>query len=116
MRRHAFLTEHPFQAQPDLGRPDALEVEPLQPAEHGRRRLGNFLGLGGGEDEDDARRRLLEHLQQGVPRLAREHVRLVHDVDLVPIVSGRRVHGPLPQVARVVHAPVRCGVDLHDVE
>jgi hypothetical protein len=44
-------------------------------------------------------------------------VRLVDDVDLVaPFCLGGRVHGPLPQVARVVDAAVRRRVDLDHVE
>jgi hypothetical protein len=66
--------------------------------------------------EHDARRRLLEDLEQRIPRLAREHVRLVDDVDLVVIVARRCVHRSLAQFARVIDAAVRRRVDLDDVE
>ena len=41
---------------------------------------------------------------------------LVNDVDLGARFGARRVHRPLAQVARVVHAAVRRGVELDDVE
>src|SRR2546421_12548638 len=51
-----------------------------------------------------------------ISRLARQHVRFVHDVDLVTALAGGGVHGTLTQVAGVVHAPVRGGIELDDVE
>ncbi len=95
---------------------DAFEIEALQPAEHRRGGLRDLLRVGGGEHEDDARRRLLENLQQRIPRFAREHVRFVDDVHLVAIVARRRVHGALAQVARVVDTAIGRRVDLDDVE
>ena len=69
-----------------------------------------------GEHEDHSRRRLLQDLEQRVPGLAGQHVGLVHDVDLVvPRLRGR-IHGALPQLARVVHPPVARSVDLDHVE
>src|SRR5204863_407296 len=41
---------------------------------------------------------------------------LVHDVHFVATFRGGGVHGALTQIARVVHAPVRGGVELDDVE
>ena len=104
------------QALANLGRTDALEVEALEPAQDRRRGLRDLLRLGRREHEHDARRRLLENLEQRVPRFAREHVRFVDDVDLVAIVAGGRVHRALAQLARVVDAAVRRRVDLDDVE
>src|SRR5690606_12716713 len=94
----------------------APEVEALAAREDRRRGLLDALRLRGREDEDHPRRRLLEDLEERVPRLAGEHVGLVDDVDLVAPLLGRRVHGALAQVARVVDAAVRGGVDLDDVE
>jgi hypothetical protein len=91
--------EHRREAGADLRRADAAQVEALQAAEDRRGRLGDLLRLGGGEHEHHARRRLLEHLEERVPRLAREHVRLVDDVDLVAVLARRRVHGALAQLA-----------------
>ena len=59
---------------------DAPQLEALAARQDGDRDLAD---LGGGEDELRVRRRLLDRLQQGVPRLGREHVHLVQDVDLV---------------------------------
>ena len=84
---HAFRGEHRRQPGADVGGADPLEVEALQPAQHRSRGLRDLLRLGGGEDEHHPWRRLLEDLQQRIPRLAREHVRLVDDVDLVAIVA-----------------------------
>jgi len=108
--------QHGDQAFAHVRRADALEVEPLQPAEHRRGGLGDLLRLGGGKDEDHARGRLLEHLQQRVPRLAREHVRFVDDVHLVAVVAAGGVHRALAQVAGVLDAAVGRRVDLHHVE
>src|SRR5947207_8733316 len=71
------------QALDDGSRADAPEVEALQPGQDRRRALRDLLRLGGGEDEYDRRRRLFENLEQRVPRFARQHVGLVHDIDLV---------------------------------
>ena len=71
--------------------------------------------LGGREDELDVLRRLLDDLEQGVEALARDHVRLVDDEDLVPVPDGRE-RGALPQVAGVVHAAVAGRVHLDHVE
>ena len=92
--------------------PAAAEVEPLAPPDDGRRHL---VRLGRREDEPNAHRRLLEHLQQRVERLAREALRLVDDVDLLAALDrrGRRL---LAEVARVLDAAVRGRVDLDHVE
>lgn len=75
----------------------------------------HLVGLGGGEDELEVRRRLLDQLQQGVEALRGHHVRLVDDVDLVAALD-RREEGPLTQVARVVDTTVRRRVDLDHVD
>ena len=97
-------------------RPDAAEIEPLQSRQDRRGALSDLLRLGRGEYEDDPRRRLLEDLEEGVPRLAGEHMRFVHDVHLVAPLGARGVHRALTQVARVVHTTVGGGVQLHDVQ
>ena len=75
----------------------------------------DLLGLGGGEDELEVLRRLLDDLQQRVEACRRDHVGLVDDVDLVPAAGGPE-EGLLPQLTRVVHTTVRSGVDLDDVD
>ena len=73
------------------------------------------MRLGGGEHEDGLRRRLLERLQEGVPGLFGQHVRLVEDVDL-PAAAGRGVGDALAQVADVVDGAVGGGVHLDHVD
>src|SRR2546422_11080974 len=96
-------------------RPDAPEIEALQAREDRRRALRDLLRLGGREHEHDARWRLFQDLEQGVPRLAREHVRFVDDVHLATSLRRRGVHGALAQVAGVVHTPVPPRVELDHV-
>ena len=102
----------------DLGEPareeiggDGAEVEALAAREHGGRDL---LGIGRGEDEDHVVGRLLERLQEGVEGRPREHVDLVHDVDLVAPARGRVLH-VLAKRPDLLHAVVRRGVDLEHV-
>ena len=59
--------------------------------------------------------RLLDRLEQGVPGVARDLVGLVEDVHLPPQVAGR-IRESLAQLADLVDAAVRGGVDLEDVE
>ena len=96
----------------DLLERRALEVEALAAVDDRRHHL---VRLGGGEDEGGVRRRLLERLQERVPGLAGEHVRLVEDVDL-PVAGCGDVADPLAQVADVVDGAVRGGVHLDHVE
>ena len=107
-----------------LGRADAFQVR----AQHAGRdepervvvgagpdRWEHAVRLGGREDEHQELGRFLDELEQGVETLRRHHVRLVDDVDLVPVPTpGRR--RPVPQVARVVDAAVAGRVDLDHVD
>jgi hypothetical protein len=95
----------------DLIERGPLEVETLAAIDDRRHHL---VGLGGGQHERCVRRRLLERLQEGVPRLPREHVRLVEDVDL-PAPCRWCVADALAQVADVLHRAVRGGVHLDHV-
>ena len=94
-----------------LGR-GAGEVEAVAAVDDRRQHLA---GLGRGQDEDRVRRRLLEGLQERVPRLRREHVRLVEDVDLRAPADRRELDG-VAQLADVVDRVVRRRVHLDDVE
>ena len=75
----------------------------------------DLLGLGRREDELHVVGRLFDELEQRVEALRRHHVRLVEDEDL-EAVSRRREDRPFAEVARVVDAVVRGGIDLDDVE
>ena len=43
-------------------------------------------------------------------------MRFVNDVDLGPGVGARRIHRPLAQIARVIDAAVRRGVELDNIQ
>ena len=75
----------------------------------------HLLRLGGGEDEAQVGRRLLDQLEQGVEALRADHVGLVDDVDLVA-AADRREERLLAQVAGVVDAAVGGRVDLDHVD
>ena len=90
----------------------AAEVESLAAADDRDRHL---LRLGGGQHEAHARRRLLEHLQQRVECRGRQPLSLVDDVDLLAALH-RRGGRLLAELASVLDATVRSGVDLDDVE
>ena len=92
------------------GRP--AEVEAVAAVDDGRQHL---LRLGRREHEDRFRRRLLERLEERVPRLRGEHVRLVEDVDL-RAAGDRRERDLVAQLADVVDRVVRRGVHLDHVE
>ncbi len=118
-RRHGALVDldrlgggDPVQHLGDLLQRGPLEVEAL--AAVGDRRH-HLVRLGGGEDEDRFRRRLLQRLQEGVPGLLGQHVGLVEDVDL-PVAAGRGVGDALAQVADVVDRAVGGGVHLDHVD
>ena len=93
-----------------LGR-DRPEVEALQ---RESTVAGMFARVGGGQDEDDVRGRLLQRLEERVEGGAGEQVHLVDDVDLVA-AAGRRVLDVLAQGADLLDAAVGGGVDLDDV-
>ena len=71
-------------------------------------------GIGRAEDEQDVGRRLLERLEEDVPALL-DALDLVDDEDLLAQVGGRGVDAR-QQLAHVVDAVVRCGVELDDVQ
>jgi hypothetical protein len=64
----------------EILQPRPLEDERLAARAHGRQHLREIRRA---EDEDEVRRRLLDELQERVPRRVRQLVRLVEDVDLV---------------------------------
>ena len=110
--RHALVLRDAFEVLGDGLDRDAAEVEPLAtPDDRGR----HLVRLGRREDEPDADRRLLEHLQQRVERLARQPLRLVDDVDLLAALD-RRGGRLLAELARVVDAAVGGRVDLDHVQ
>ena len=111
-RLASVLVEEARERGGQLVGPDRAEVEALAAGEDGG---GKLPCLGGGEDEDDVGRRLLEGLEEGVERRLREHVDLVDDVDLAAAPGGR-VPGVLAKRPHLVDAAIAGPVDLDDVE
>ena len=101
----------------------------LQQALHGRRGqqaegivvgtrangADDLLRLRGREDENDVLGRLLHDLEQCVRTGGRDHMRLVNNKDAVARF-GRSVVGAVAQLAHVLHAVVRGGVELRHVQ
>ena len=106
------LHEHPLEARRDRLRADELEVVTLAPRQDGD---GDLVHLRRREDELHVGRRLLQRLEERVPRVHAEHVDLVHDEDLEP-VALRPVRHALLELADVVDARVARAVDLLDVD
>jgi hypothetical protein len=77
--------------------------------------LRNVLGLRRGHHEDDVRRRLFQRLEQRVEGGFGDLVRLVENVDLVPVARGG-VAGRVAQFANLVDAAVGGRVDLDHVD
>ncbi len=77
-------------------------------------RRGHGFDLGGGEDEDQARRRFFDDLQQRVEGLARQAVNFVEHDDLVAI-ARRPVLQALGELAHLLDFRVGRGVDLEHV-
>ncbi len=75
----------------------------------------HLVRLGGGEDEHDVFRRLLDDFEQRVESLRCDHMGLVEDEDLVA-VARRSESRAFPQLAGVIHAVVGCGVDFHHID
>jgi hypothetical protein len=69
--------------------------------------------LGGGENEDDVGRRLLQGLEEGVEGGLREHVDLVYEVNLVLAGGGEGYF--VAQAANLVNAAVAGGIELDQV-
>ena len=110
--RPAVGLEDPGELALDLGDRQAADVEALE-ARQDRRREARRLGRG--EHEDDEVGRLLERLEERVPGVLGDLVRLVEDVDLASQFAGR-VGEALAELADVVDAAVAGGVDLDEVE
>ena len=73
------------------------------------------MELGGGKNEHQVFRRLLQNFQKGVEGGGGEHVNLVHNVDPLADVGGG-VHRLVPEGPDLVHAVVGRGVQLQHVQ
>ncbi len=89
-----------------------LQVE-LQAAREHRHR--NLLRVGRRKHELDVLRRLLQRLQHRIEGRLRQHVHFVDQVDLVA-PDGRRIARVVEDLAHVVDAGVRRGVEFQQVD
>ena len=110
--RHAFGGSDPVEMLDQHLGIDPAQIETLAARQHGDRHLADFRR---GKDELHMRRRLLQRLQQGVERLLRQHMHLVHDIDLESRRAGGIAH-PVDQLSDIVDAGARGGVHLHHVD
>ncbi len=74
-----------------------------------------FLRIGGGEQEFHMPGRFFQRLEQGIEGIAREHVHFV-DQKYFEAPARRPVLGTVDQIADIIHAGVRCGVNLDQVD
>ncbi len=107
-----FGLEDPPEFSFDLGHRQPADVVALQSGQDRRR---EFLGVGRGEHEGDELGWFFERLEEGVPGVPCDLVRLVEDVDLSPQV-GRRVVDPLAKLPDIADPSVGCRVDLDQIE
>ena len=112
LRNPAIGGEDAVQLALDLGDRQAPDVEALEARQDRRRELRR---LSGSEHEDDEVGWLLERLEEGIPGVLRDLVRLIEDVDL-PSELPRRVGQALAQASDLVDAAVAGCVDLDHVE
>ena len=90
------------------------QIKPLTTRDN---RRGHFLHIGGRKDKFHVRRGLLQRLQQGVKRRGRQHVHLVHDVELILRSTRRHVSHILDNnLPNLVHLSVRRRVELHHIQ
>ena len=92
---------------------DRPELVDLRARQHG---FGNLVELGRRHHEHDVRRRLFDRLEQRVERARGELVDFVDDEDLVAVAHRHDAEAGDDDLADVVDAGVRGGVDLEDVD
>ena len=107
----AFLLSHHLEVGDGVGYGHALEVVNLASTQDGRQDL---VLLGGGEDEDHVRWRLLQGLEKGIEGGGTQHVDLVDDEHLV-FAYLRRDAGLLHQGLDLIDTIVAGGIQLEDV-
>ena len=112
VRLDALLAADVAEARGDLVRLDAAQVEALAARDD---RGEHLVALGRREDELHVGRRLLQRLEEGVPRRAREHVAFVDDEDLVLRGDGLELHGVHDRL-HVLDLVVRGRVELGHVD
>ena len=91
---------------------NAPQVETLASRDDGRQHL---VRLRRRKEELHVRRRLLQRLEQGVPRARREHVHFVNDVNLVA-AFGRGILDLIADGPHVIHPIMGGAVNLHHIQ
>jgi hypothetical protein len=109
---NALMRDNQVQPLDDLPQCDAPEVKPLTARWD---RLWHLVNLGGGQHKDGMCGWFFNGLEQRVERRAGEAMHLVNDVHLVLALVGRKSDA-LTQLAHVIDAGVRRGIDLDQVE
>ena len=109
---HVLRREDRRQHVDDQRRRQLLQVELQAARQHGD---GNLLRIGRRQHELDVLRRLLERLQHRIERGLRQHVHFVDQVDL-EAPDGRHVARVVEDLAHVVDAGVRRGVELEQID
>ncbi len=106
-----FLLEDDGEVLDDLIDGDVAEVVALAAGLDG---WGNFVGIGGAEDELDVFGGLFHGFEKSVEGLGGEHVDFVDDVDFVRATEGA-VGGIGDEFASTIDTGVGGGVDLDDI-
>ena len=109
---YAFHIQHMGQMAGHLLRRHIAQRELQTAAQHRHRHL---LRVGGGQDEFDVGRRLLQRLQHRIEGALGQHVHFVDDVDL-EAAGSRRVLSVFQHFADIVDAGVGRGVDLQQID
>ena len=72
---------------------------------------GNFVRIGGRQNEFNVFRRLFQSLQHGIERAFGKHMHFVDDIDFV-FTRSRRILGVFQHFADIVDTCIRCRVDF----
>ena len=90
----------------------AFQIELQASRQNGHRK---FLGIGGGQQKLDVRRRFFKRLQQCVERTLRQHVHFVDQIDLIATACRCVLH-VVQEVARIFDFGPRCRVHFDQID
>ena len=96
----------------DVFHGNAVKFVALAARENGER---DFFRLGGGQDEKHVAWRFFQCFQEGIEGFLRQHVYFIDNVHFLAAGGGKRPDRLL-QRTDLLDAPVRCGIDLIDIE
>ena len=109
---HALGSHGPLQQPLHRGRGKQAEGIVVRPGANG---ADDLFRLRRRKDENHVLRRLFNHLEQRIGTRRGNHVRLVDDEDAIARFR-RRIVGAVAQLAHVLHAIVRGGIELRHVQ